>query len=153
MNIFALHPCPHQSARDLCDKHIVKMALETAQILCTVRAKYGHEPPYRPTHKHHPCVVWAEQDLENYIWLICHGQEICREYTKRYGKVHACLAIINDCSNNLPPLPDTQKLTPFALAMPNEYKLQCPHESYRNYYRNAKAKFLNYTNRQKPTWI
>ena len=158
MNIFALDPCPYNSARQLCDKHVVKMALETAQILCTVRSKWGDETPYRPTHAKHPCVIWASQTFDNYLWLTVHGIEICKEYTRRYGRTHASEEVIKQCQDRLhtitpEQLPDTNQLTPFPLAMPDEYKVDCPHQSYRNYYKYGKAHILSYTNRLQPNWL
>jgi hypothetical protein len=37
MNIFVLSRCPRAAARLHCDKHVVKMILETAQLLYTAR--------------------------------------------------------------------------------------------------------------------
>ena len=35
MNIFYIEKTPKEIAKNLCDKHIVKMPLESAQMLCT----------------------------------------------------------------------------------------------------------------------
>lgn len=69
MNIFALDQCPVKSAQLLNDKHVVKMCLESAQILCTVHRGFGLDAPYRPTHKRHPCMLWVAESHGNYIWL------------------------------------------------------------------------------------
>jgi hypothetical protein len=66
MNIFATDINPEISAINLCDKHIIKMILESAQILCTVRWSKGLYAPYNPTHTKHPCVLWAKSSLQNY---------------------------------------------------------------------------------------
>ena len=58
MNIFVLHQNPQTAAEMMCDKHVVKMILETAQMMCTVVASYDHDTPYRPTHSKHPCTIW-----------------------------------------------------------------------------------------------
>ena len=102
MNIFVTDQCPIQSARNLPDKHIVKMPLETCQMLSIIYSDwyYGigqlHKldgTPYRTAHgafRKHPCTQWAAESYWNLSWLISHGMALCDEYTARYGKVHAC---------------------------------------------------------------
>jgi len=149
MNIFALDPCPIKSARMLCDKHVVKMPLETAQILCTILDSFGIAARYKPTHKFHPCTIWAKASSANFDWLAVHGWALCNEYKMRYGKDHKCLEVIHDCLANKPRF-EALELTPFALAMPDEYKTACPHESYLNYYQGAKSHLFKYTFRKNP---
>lgn len=144
MNIFAVDYDPVKAARMLCDKHVVKMVLETAQMLSTINSG-----PYKPTHKNHPCTLWAGDRVTNYLWLVEHGLALADEYTVRYGKVHKSQAVIEGLS--MPPaLPDGT--TPFALAMPDEYKCDDPVESYRNYYM-SKAAFCTWKNTQPPDWF
>jgi len=102
MNIFVTDQCPIQSARNLPDKHIVKMPLETCQMLSIIYSDwyYGigqlHKldgTPYRTAHgafRKHPCTQWAAESYWNLSWLISHGMALCDEYTARYNKVHAC---------------------------------------------------------------
>ena len=102
MNIFVTDQCPIQSARNLPDKHIVKMPLETCQMLSIIYSDwyYGigqlHKvdgTPYATKHgafRKHPCTQWAAAEYWNLSWLISHGMALCDEYTARYGKVHAC---------------------------------------------------------------
>ena len=102
MNIFVTNQCPIQSARNLPDKHIVKMPLETCQMLSIIYSDwyYGigqlHKvdgTPYATKHgafRKHPCTQWAAAEYWNLSWLISHGMALCDEYTARYGKVHAC---------------------------------------------------------------
>ena len=104
MNIFVTDPCPIQSARNLPDKHIVKMPLETCQMLAIIYSDwyYGigqlhkvNGQPYATKHgafRKHPCTIWAAENYWNLSWLISHGLALCDEYTARYGKVHSCLA-------------------------------------------------------------
>ncbi len=140
MNIFVLDEDPVKAAIMLCDKHIVKMALETAQILCTVSVRYGVEAAYKPTHKNHPAVVWAGDTFANWEWTIKHGLAICDEYTHRYSKVHKCQKVIEDCFAN-GGRPKTGELTPHPLCMPDDVKvIGNPARSYRNYYRIHKIK-------------
>ena len=102
MNIFVTDQCPIQSARNLPDKHIVKMPLETCQMLSIIYSDwyYGigqlHKldgTPYRTAHgafRKHPCTQWAAAEYWNLSWLISHGIALCDEYTARFHKHHAC---------------------------------------------------------------
>lgn len=70
MNIFVLDYTPQKAAEYHCDKHVVKMILESAQILCAVHHKNGDSNvPYKLTHKNHPCTIWAGESRSNYLWL------------------------------------------------------------------------------------
>jgi len=154
MNIFVLDLEPHLAAQYHADKHVVKMVLETAQILCTVLNKMGYTTPYRSSHIHHPCVKWAAKSYENYIWLKNLGLELGAEYTYRYGKIHKCFEVIVNL-----PSPDFNEFleneaTPFAQAMPDIYKNQEDTvAAYRNYYVGAKKDLLKYTKRKMPGWL
>ena len=90
MNIFVTSSCPDKCAEYLDDKRVVKMVLETAQILSTVVRFYGYEGKdvYKSTHKNHPCCVWARESKQNYLWLMRHFQALCVEYTNRFKKTH-----------------------------------------------------------------
>ncbi len=131
MNVFVLDRDPVQAAEMLCDQHVVKMTLETAQLLCSAHAT----APYRRTHHNHPCAVWARSSLANYLWLCSYGEAVAREYTYRFDKTHASEAIVSWAREHVAglPLPDGG-LTPFAQAMPERYRGECPVEAYRRYY-------------------
>ena len=116
MNIFILDRNPKIAASYHCDKHVVKMILESAQMLSTAhwiklleskqksaadfkRVKDMKEylysetnkklhPPYKLTHHRHPCTIWTHQTKENYMWHVCLFKELCTEYTRRYKKIH-----------------------------------------------------------------
>ena len=150
MNIFVLHENPEIAATMACDKHVVKMILETAQMMCTVVASYGHETPYRATHAKHPCTIWAAQSRANWNWLVEHGMSLCDEYTKRYSKVHKSQRVIEWCAMTHVDLPETPQ-TPFAQAMPPQYKNECAVTAYRNYYMGEKAYFATWKT-QTPNW-
>ena len=153
MNIFVVHEDPKVAATMLCDKHVVKMILETAQMLCTVAHSIGYEgAPYRATHKNHPCTLWTGQSRANWDWLIDHGLEMCSEYTRRYGKIHKSQAVIEWC-RNIPNPPKPGKLTPFAQAMPEQYKHRCPVTAYRAYYHGEKAKFAKWKSTTPEWWL
>ena len=90
MNIFVLDIDPQLAASLHLDKHVVKMPLETAQMLCTINAEFGIDVPYKATHKNHPCTLWAKATKANYQWLTALGLNLCYEYTYRYKKcIHA----------------------------------------------------------------
>tara|TARA_R110002110_G_scaffold257014_1_gene472978 strand:+ start:4716 stop:5180 length:465 start_codon:yes stop_codon:yes gene_type:complete len=150
MNIFVLHKDPQKAASMACDRHVVKMILETAQMMCTVVASYGHDTPYRPTHAKHPCTVWAAQSRANWDWLTEYGMELCAEYTKRYSKTHKSQSIIEWCAMTHIDLPDIPQ-TPFAQAMPPQYRNDCVVTAYRAYYHGEKAGFATWKT-QAPDW-
>ena len=138
MNIFVLDKNPQNAAIMMCDKHVVKMIVETAQMMCTVIASQGHETPYRPTHKNHPCTLWAGKSRGNWNWLIDHGMALCREYTHRYGKIHKTQAVIEWCAKKNISFPGLRR-TAFAQAMPMQYKNTDPVKAYRDYYVGEKS--------------
>jgi len=92
MQIFVTDPNPYICARNLDDKRVVKMVLESCQLLNNVLLlKYNdNSVGYKLTHKNHPCTKWLLEDEVNYNWLVCHFFYLCDEYTKRYGKTHKC---------------------------------------------------------------
>lgn len=90
MNIFVTSPCPVESAEALDDKRVVKMVLESAQMLSMWLNERGLPAPYRATHRNHPCTQWVMQNNANAAWLYRHFVALCHEYTKRYGKIHKC---------------------------------------------------------------
>ena len=113
MNIFILDTNHDKCAEYHVDKHIVKMPLEAAQMLCTthwidkflgyvprklnkeelktLREKKKNVPrdfPYLPTMGNHPCTIWARTSLDNYEWLFCYSTALNDEYGYRYAKSH-----------------------------------------------------------------
>lgn len=150
MNIFVLHEKPEIAATMACDKHVVKMILETAQMMCTVVASYGHETPYRATHAKHPCTIWAAQSRANWNWLIEYGMSLCSEYTKRYNKIHKSQRVIEWCTTTYVDLPEVPQ-TPFAQAMPPQYRNECAVTAYRAYYMGEKAHIATWKT-QTPNW-
>ena len=80
MNIFYLDEDVKKCAEYHCDKHCIKMILETAQLLCGVHWATGGDAPYRLSHKNHPCAIWARESYSNYVWLTDLGFALCNEY-------------------------------------------------------------------------
>jgi hypothetical protein len=149
VNIFVLDTDPRTCAQYHCNKHVVKMVLETAQILSTVLVAAGEDAPYRPTHKKHPCVLWAGAAQANYAWLHRLGLELGLEYTHRYGKKHKSHTVIEELPAELSILPPG--LTPYALCMPDEFKSDDVVDSYRAYYL-SKPFDMKWTGRPTPWW-
>lgn len=149
MNIFILDTNPVIAAQMQCDKHVVKMCLETTQLLSTVAGG-----PYKPTHVNHPCTKWAGICIDNFNWLINHGIALCEEYTYRYGKVHKCEAIIKNIAFEPPVLIYYANPTPFAQCMPDVYKNDDPVVAYRNYYMSKMSTIdMRWTKRPMPSWF
>lgn len=152
MNIFVLHTDPKKAAIQQIDKHIVKMPLESAQMLCSALSRHGSEDtPYKATHKNHPCTLWAGETRSNFKWLVTHGIALCEEYTARYGKRHKCQDVIEWCSKNASRIPEG-KQTDFAQAMPVHYKRVSPVSAYRAYYKGDKSPIASWK-RNKPRWF
>ena len=151
MNIFVLHEDPRVAAQMACDKHVIKMILESAQMLCTVAHANGFAAPYKATHKKHPCTLWLAKSKQNWRWLIDHALALCAEYTNRYGKVHKTQEHIEWCNSLNICLP-VGGLTPFAQAMPEQYRNSCVVKAYRAYYHGEKAKFATWKNGKPPWW-
>lgn len=144
MNIFIVDQDPTIAAQSLCDKHVVKMVLETAQIMSTIRGG-----PYKPTHANHPCVLWAAASKANYDWLAEHGLELCREYTRRYHREHKSQAVIIPLANHCGY--PVVGMSPFVQCMPDEYRGDDPVAAYRRYY-HSKAAFAVWAHSPTPDW-
>ena len=151
MNIFILDSNPVLSVIYHTDKHIVKMPIESTQILCTVLHHTQQAPDwaYKPTHKTHPCVKWASESLDNWIWLQNYTLLLGKEYTFRYNKYHKSIEIAQYLPTpNLPSL----GLTPFAKCVPEEFKGLPVIEAYRQYFIKYKNHIKHYTRRPIPEW-
>ena len=176
MNIFYISKDPVQAAQWMCDKHVVKMILESAQLLSTAhRLLDGAETTgktatgrnvkrwllgdqresvvYQATHTSHPSAVWCRQSLENYGWLVYHLYALLNEYTYRYGKKHK----VTDMAYYIYAPPFNLKewdFTTMPSAMADEYKISDdPVINYQNYYRNGKKHLHKWTKRNAPDWI
>jgi len=182
MNIFILDENPIKAAQLQCDKHVVKMIVESAQMLSTAhrmldgspikaRSKSGkrmvnhwihpnknlENTLYKAVHTGHPCTVWTMQSAANYAWHYDHFYALCVEYTYRYGKTHATETLLDEILS-IPPrnIPYGIK-TEFPLAM--QANPECIHEgdpvrSYREYYQTKQDRFkMAWTNRSTPSWF
>jgi len=155
LNIFVLDKNPQNAALYHADKHIVKMVLETAQLLSTAVRFYKADADYmyKTAYVNHPCAKWARASRDNFHWLTSLGLYLFHEYNFRYGKDHKSGSIIRTARMKYENIIPAGPLTPFAQAMPDEYKNEDAVKAYRAYYRGAKAHLLNYTRRLPPKWI
>lgn len=154
MNIFVLDEDPITAAEYHCNKHVVKMILESTQLMSNAFWHYNLQGVYKQTHKNHPATLWVQQSSTNFNWLGTLALSLCKEYTYRYGKVHKCEALIKQMlseSSKIPFLENNQ--TPFAQCMPDQYKNPSPVIAYRNYYIGDKSRFAEWTTRPIPSWF
>lgn len=150
MNIFYLHHNAGLAARYHCDKHVVKMIVEYAQLMSTAhRMIDGHEitvsrgAPWRrqrqlkrwvfddrykngrfyaATHVNHPSNVWVRKSRDNYIWLRDMWIALCMEYTRRYNRSHKTFVRLSDVLYHPPQNLIARGFTPPPQAMPDKYK-------------------------------
>jgi hypothetical protein len=161
MNIFYLHAIASKAAEYHCDKHVVKMILETAQLLYSAHWVLNPaglpEDAYRKTHANHPCAIWVRESLSNYRWLADLGYWLCREYRFRYGdKTHKTEARLVWLRANSPAGLVDIGTTPPRQAMPDEYKHADPVVAYRIYYIENKLMLrgiVKYTRRKYPGFL
>lgn len=176
MNIFYLSSDPGECARQHCDKHVVKMIVEYAQLMSTAHrlldgvatkgktANTGRsvvrwvlpddreDHVYLAGHVNHPSAVWTRESAENYKWLYSLWLELMDEYTFRYGKQHACTKLIGHLAN----VPNNIRhtgLTVVPQCMPDEYKVAGDTiAAYKNFYCGSKSRFAKWTKRDAPNW-
>lgn len=176
MNIFYISTSPQQAAEWMVDRHVVKMILETAQLLSTAhrvldgeeivgKSKTGRSVKryvlhderdavmYQATHINHPSAIWTRTAVENYLWLVEHFYALLDEYTFRYQKVHKCASLgyhLQSPPQNLRVFEATQ----MPCAMADEYIVGTdPVANYRNYYMLGKSALHKWTGRNPPPWI
>lgn len=138
MNIFFTDRDPVIAAQSLPDKHIVKMPVETVQMLVSACLRHGIQPNvltskgtvHRGGYHNHPSTIWAGDSSQNALWLLHHGFALCHEYTKRYGKTHFAYGQLLQLQAYITRIP-AGPLTPPAQAMPDELKHSDPVLAYR----------------------
>ena len=157
MNIFYVDKNPKVAAQMMCDKHVVKMILESAQMLCTAhRVLDGDDYAdkvglYKMAHKNHPSTKWTRSSNQHYKWLLLHMIGLMEEYTYRYGKHHASERL-------LPHLRQYPKTIPFGdfinppQCMPDYCKMDDTVLAYQNYYILEKSDFATWKTRGVPLW-
>ncbi len=152
MNIFYLDSDITQCARYHCDKHVIKMILESAQILCSVLWMHHIKAPYKPTHLHHPCVLWANHSLSNWLWLKQLAGALNEEYKYRFNhkKNHKSYDVIQALQN--PTIIDLG-LTERPQVLPDEFRQTDPVRAYRQYHKARKQHLAQWTKREIPAWF
>lgn len=159
MNIFILHTNIQQNVQYYADKHIVKMPLESAQMLCTVANELcGMQvAPYKSTHVNHPCTIWARQSKQNFEYLFALMVAIDIERKYRFNSTENHLSVTKLIQANILQYADMLPnigLTDFAQCMPEQYKVANDAVSaYRNYYNGEKRSLFKWTKRNTPDWI
>lgn len=171
MNIFALSPLPSIAAQFHCDNHVNKMLIESAQMLSTAwhvvapdelkinqagdwTIAHSGMKIYKPFTPNHPCNKWVRECRENYFWLMLLAKHLAKEYTKRFGKVHATQRIVEALEQPPNALPSIVCGTSHVQCMPLIYrKLNNPIDAYREYYRIEKVTFAKWTNTEVPYWF
>jgi len=172
MNIFYLSKDPIEAAQMSCDKHVVKMILESAQLLSTCHRvldgteyydktangrkikRWKHPNPnmeavlYKAGWIKHPSTLWLFESAYNYTWLYKHMMALNEEYKKRYNhtKDHLAIQKLGDLLKHPPKNAKINKIaTDPTPAMPDECKI--PGDvvgSYRNYYIMKKQRFATW---------
>jgi hypothetical protein len=181
VNIFYLDSNPLIAAQYHVDRHVIKMILESAQLLCTAHrvidgiqtkvsrlTKTGKHKQinayllndsaknsllYSVTHINHPCTIWCRDNINNYMWLYELFVSLCDEYTYRYGKKHKTDFLLRDVLQNSPISISTSEFTQPAQAMPEKYRSADSIQAYRQYYIHEKHSFAKWSKRATPEWF
>jgi hypothetical protein len=175
MNIFYLDTDPKICAEMHNNKHTVKMIIEYAQLMSTAhrlldgeeytdmtangrrikRWRLGDEREQqlmKASHINHPSAVWCRANYENYDWLYMLWKCLLKEYTYRYGKVHACARLVGVLFNS-PKNIQRGNFFPPTPAMPDDVKVPGDSlASYRNYYNKNKTHLADWKKRPAPSW-
>lgn len=178
MNIFYVDSNAEVAARNMVDRHVVKMILETAQLLSTAhrvidgeeyvgQSQSGRKAKrwrlsgnvdaimYAATHINHPSAVWVRENSANYDWLYDHLLALGREYTYRYGRTHLTIDKLKDILKDAPQnIKQSRVMTKMPSCMDKQYIVSLdPITNYRNYYNYGKTDLLRWSNRPPPQWI
>ena len=178
MNIFYLDTNPALCAEYHCDKHVLKMIIEYAQLLSTAhRILDGEEVQmlsnsgkqmvtqyklnndreehlYKCAHINHPSNIWVRSAADHYIYTMELWNSLNREYTNRYNKVHMTFKKLCQYLNQLPNNIDYNVgFQEPPQCMPDECKNENDTiEAYRNFYKAHKREFATWKNGT-PTWF
>ena len=175
MNIFAVDRDPARAARQLPDRHVTKMILETCQMLSIVYSPHYWDvgevmkvdgTPFKTqkgAFKNHPCTIWAADKEENCAWLIHHGCALADEFYERYGKQHGLGKSLFQAKKLFHRVTDRaivcfRGVTDFARAMPEEIKYDESIDdvtAYRQYLNTKPWVYYNYLRipTRRPDWL
>ena len=172
MNIFYVDKDPKTAAKMMCDKHIIKMILESAQMLCTAKRvldgteyfdttkngrkikRWSHPNSnlenvlYKASHVNHPSTKWVMSSAYHYNWLYKHMIALHEQWQLRYGHVidHKTIQLLGDILKHPPKNIQLNKIaTEPTPAMPDYCKVPGDSvESYRKYYFLEKTRFATW---------
>mgnify|MGYP000256225461 FL=1 len=182
MNIFALSPVPEIAAKWHCDTHVIKMIVESGQMLSTAhrildgamdrrlsktgktRVRYWELDDecyesvlYKAVHTGHPCTIWTMASHLNYKWHYELFKALCKEYTLSYNKIHLSELKLLDLLKDPPKNIKKSYMTPFALAMgaaPECINHNDPVGSYQQFYQTKQDRFvMKWSERETPYWF
>ena len=158
MQLYVLDKNPSKAVEMLADCHIIKMCLETAQILSSViennhLTKSENLPkPYNPNHP----VIKAIDNQFKINYVLDYNSELHKEYIRRFNKPHAYFKLVKDYFDILKKSTTIKDDFSFARDFKdfNSEKNDIV-EAYREYYRYKKSiiKRWKYTNSVEPNWL
>ena len=177
MNIFYLDNDPVKSAELHCDKHVVKMIIEYAQLMSTAHRvldgemyvdktannrrikrwcladKHMEEVVYKASHINHPSNIWIRSSDSHYQFVYDMFVALCNEYTHRYGRTHLTEEKLKDILQHLPNTIASTDFVEPPQAMPDDVKTSNTVDAYQNYYRVYKKDFAKWTDRETPAFM
>jgi hypothetical protein len=175
MNIFVLDNNPRVAAQMMCDKHVVKMIVESCQLMSTAHhvldgkvitrtakngrkfGTYEHDRPgfrfLRCTMINHPCTIWTRSCKQAYYWLWEHTHELLKVYQSRYNKIHTYDDMVQYSLVHTPTKISDCRMPAFAQAMPDQYKNADAVQAYRQYYIHEKSRFAKWKMDNAPIWF
>ena len=161
MQLFILDYDPELVPGMLCDTHIRKMCLETAQILSSVLLLKGqprHKDMPKPYNPKHP-VIRALDTAQKINWAAAFNSALHAEYFRRFGKMHAYAVLCRGYKELLhhPGI----RIDPDGWSFARTFKGIIITEqdivaAYRIYYRYKKRLLIrnwNYTRTVEPDWL
>ncbi|MFV9876106.1 MAG: pyrimidine dimer DNA glycosylase/endonuclease V [Rickettsiales endosymbiont of Dermacentor nuttalli] len=164
MNIFVTDICPKLCAHNLDDKRLIKMIVESAQLLSTaifINSNITYNELYKPTHIKHPCTIWSSLNKSNWIWLFQHLESLCVEYTYRFNnKIHKTSSLLEHLSKYSEDIPIGQ-MTPFVNCTKSKLlgidfsDITSTQLAYRKYLQakwNVDKRKPKWTSRNQPKW-
>lgn len=156
MQIFYLDTNLKHSVRYHVNKHVVKMPIESAQVLCTVLRERGEaDMSYKSVYRNHPITRWADSNMLNFHWLNLYGLALCKEYRYRWNRVHATesvLANIYQFTMHYGGIGSTFYNEP-PMCVSARFKVLSLVNAYRAYYLATKSRLFEWSRRPTPYWI
>lgn len=137
MQIFFLDTDPVLAGQALHNRHLVKMPVASAQIMCTIAAGFGLDTIYKPLKKPKwGTITWVGATVQNWDWHATYAFEMCNEYALRFGRVHAAWHVVNDLAyrSDIRDRLLDMSLLPFPMLVPVAHWDFDTVKAYRDYY-------------------